>query len=75
MRDIAHSVLLALALAAAPAVIALCACAWLCWKLFEHEARSLNALLDKLEDRPDEYRVDWMTGRPVIDIPERRGRA
>ena len=53
MTDLAYSVLLGLALAAVPAVMALCMCAWLCWKWFEHEARVLNKLMDDVLDEKD----------------------
>jgi hypothetical protein len=54
--DVAYTVLLGLALAAGPAVMALCMCAWLGWKWLEHETRCLNKLMDKVLDEKDEAR-------------------
>jgi HAMP domain-containing protein len=46
MMEVIYTVLFGLALAAVPSVMALCMCAWLCWKWLEHETRCLNKLMD-----------------------------
>jgi hypothetical protein len=54
--DFVSSVLLGLALAAGPAVVALCMFVWLGVKWFEHEARCLNKLLKEILDEKDSER-------------------
>lgn len=54
--EVVYTVLLGLALAAAPSVMALCMCAWLCWKWLEHETRCLNKLIDEIQDEIDRGR-------------------
>lgn len=51
--ELTYSVLLGLALAAGPAVMALCMFVWLGVKWFEYEARRLNKLLEDILDEKD----------------------
>jgi hypothetical protein len=51
--EVVYTVLFGLALAAVPSVMALCMCAWLCWKWLEHESRRLNKLIDEMLDEKD----------------------
>jgi hypothetical protein len=51
--EMTYITLLGLAMAAGPSVMALCMCAWLCWKWFEHETRCLNKLMDEILEERD----------------------